>query len=123
MSSGKGYIILISYKTNEFPGEYIPTVFDNYSQNLLYKGKPIEMQLWDTYGSEDWPRLRRLSYPQTDVFLVCFSINYRRSFECIKDQWIREIKHHCPDAPFLLIGCKDDSRESIIWTDNQKMDK
>ncbi len=87
-------------------------MFDNYTKNTLFEGAHYKLELWDTAGQEDYDRLRPLSYPQTDVFLVCFSIVEPSSFKNIKSKWIPEIRHHSTDSvQILLVGTKADLRE------------
>lgn len=94
----------------------------------MVDNKPISLGLWDTAGQEDYDRLRPLSYPQTDVFLICFSIVSPSSFDNVKakvriclmspakifancDQWYPEIEHHAPGVPIILVGTKLDLRD------------
>jgi len=87
-------------------------VFDNFTTGVEVDGKLINFALWwvtllqtqsieislshfarDTAGQEEYSRLRALSYPETDVFLLCFSVVSPASFDNIKTKWYPEIRY------------------------------
>ena len=117
--------MLMSFTSNTFPEEYVPTVyveinrnhflkkkrtihhrssFDNYTSNIVVDNVKVSLGLWDTAGQEDYDRLRPLSYPQTDVFVLCFSVIRPTLYKNITNKWMPEIRHHCPDTPVILCG-------------------
>lgn len=103
--------VLMAYSTNKIPEDYIPTVFDNYHCYVRVDEQVVNLQLWDTAGQEDYDRLRPLSYPQTDVFMICFSLISRDSLANVLEKWVVELKHHCPGVPIILVGNKTDLRD------------
>ncbi|XP_059188521.1 rho-related GTP-binding protein RhoA-B-like [Centropristis striata] len=100
--------LLIVFSKDQFPEVYVPTRFENYVADIEVDGKQVELALWDTSGQEDYDRVRPLSYPDTDVILMCFSFDSPDSLENIPERWIPEVKHFCPNVPIILVGTKKD---------------
>jgi Ras family protein A len=86
-------------------------VFENYVADIDVDGKRVELALWDTAGQEDYDRLRPLSYPDTQVILMCFSVDRPDSLDNIWDKWAPEVNHFCSGIPILLVALKKDLRE------------
>jgi len=102
--------LLIVFSKDQFPEVYVPTVFENYVADIDVDGKQVELALWDTAGQEDYDRLRPLSYPDSNVILMCFSIDSTDSLENVVEKWYPEVKHFCPNVPIILVGNKSDLR-------------
>eukprot|EP01002_Notosolenus_urceolatus_P011440 NODE_3980_length_854_cov_25.836025_g3302_i0.p1 GENE.NODE_3980_length_854_cov_25.836025_g3302_i0~~NODE_3980_length_854_cov_25.836025_g3302_i0.p1 ORF type:complete len:203 (+),score=33.91 NODE_3980_length_854_cov_25.836025_g3302_i0:212-820(+) len=103
--------LLWVYAKGEFPPEYTPTVFDNYTATVEHRGEAIKLELWDTAGQEDYDRIRSLAYNDTNVFLLCFSVMEADSLANIKSHWATEVSHHCPSAHLILVATKVDQRD------------
>lgn len=73
--------MFLRYTTDKFPKEYIPTIFENYSAQIRVDNKMINLGLWDTAGQEEYNKLRQISYPQSDVFLIAFSVAEKATFD------------------------------------------
>jgi GTPase SAR1 family protein len=66
-----------------------------------FEGKLVELALWDTAGQEEYDRLRPLSYPESNIILVVFAIDYPTSLENVVDKvWSRGFFVHLADALF-----------------------
>ena len=72
-------------------------------------------------GQEDYDRLRPLSYPNTDVFLIAFSVVSPDSYDNVQNKWYKELQDQpdttvCVDVnaekyvPIILVGTKMDMR-------------
>ncbi|CAI5928060.1 unnamed protein product, partial [Closterium sp. NIES-64] len=91
--------------------DYVPTVFDNFSANVVVDGQTVNLGLWDTAGQEDYNRLRPLSYRGADVFLLAFSLISKASYENVSKKWIPELRHYAATVPIVLVGTKLDLRD------------
>ncbi|XP_013401884.1 cdc42 homolog [Lingula anatina] len=105
--------LLVTYSTGSFPTDYVPTIFDSYAVNVEIKGRagPFKLSLFDSAGQEEYDRIRRLTYHNTDVFLVCFSVVKPESAQNIELKWVKELKQYMPGTPFILVGTQVDLRE------------
>jgi len=117
--------LLIVYAQNRFPEAYIPTVFENYVTNRQFEGKIIEIALWDTAGQEEYDRLRPLSYPESHVILIVFSIDFPVSLANVQDKWYPEVAHFCEGTPLILVATKtdlrrDDNTRRLLGAQGQK---
>jgi small GTP-binding protein len=102
--------LLWSYAKHEIPLDHVPTVFDNYVVPLHVRNEEVNLQLWDTAGQEDLGNIRVLSYTNTDVFLVCFSVVEPTSLANVQSMWLPEIKKFLKDPRIILVGLKTDLR-------------
>ncbi|NXI70463.1 RHOJ protein, partial [Anseranas semipalmata] len=103
--------LLMSYANDAFPEEYVPTVFDHYAVTVTVGGQQHLLGLYDTAGQEDYNQLRPLSYPNTDVFLICFSVVNPASYHNVQEEWVPELKVCMPNVPYVLIGTQIDLRD------------
>ncbi|XP_034025883.1 rho-related BTB domain-containing protein 2-like isoform X3 [Thalassophryne amazonica] len=77
----------------------------------------VSLRLWDTFG--DHHKDRRFAYGRSDVVVLCFSIANPNSLYHVKTMWYPEIKHFCPRAPVILVGCQLDLRYADLEAVNR----
>lgn len=70
----------------------------------------LQVELTVQDNSVNIDRHRPNFYPDTDVVLICFSIESRSTLKSVQTNWAPEVKFFCPDAHVVLVGIKKDTR-------------
>jgi len=113
--------LLCVFANGEFPKKYVPTIFENYVAEISLDGKAVQLALWDTAGQEEYERLRPLSYAQSHVVVIAFSIDTPDSLDNVETKWAEEVRNINGTAvPVLFVGCKRDLRDSYEGEDKAK---
>ena len=103
--------LCLTFSAGNFPTEYVPNVFHDYQVDISVDGSPVTLGIFDTSGDENYDRVRSLSYPQTDVFVLLVNVVSPSTHDSAEFTWVPEIRHHCPGVPVLLVGTHIDLRE------------
>lgn len=115
---------LIRVAHNEFPQDYVPTVFDNTDQPVSIRSNrhqvDVQLGLFDTMSRSDDHRIRRLVYPGADLVVICFSVIHSSSFEEATTAFVAEANENAPGAPVVLLGLKSDLRKSTDIAEKMK---
>ena len=69
--------------------------------------------------------IRRLAYPQTNIFLLCFNLVDQISFQNVKEKWVPELREFAPKIPIILVGLQSDERNvhPMKWSQGSQKSK
>ncbi|XP_037048227.1 cell division control protein 42 homolog [Bradysia coprophila] len=103
--------LIVSYKNKDFEAaEEWPIPFEKIEKTVVIDDEPYTLHLVDTGSQEAYDCYRPFSYIDADVFLVCYSVVLPYSVDYVMEKWLPEIRHFCPNKPFLLVGTQIDLR-------------
>jgi len=83
-----------TFANNIFP-ECVPQSFDPFPVVLKAGDIDVELDLWDITDFGDINHLQDISSPlyrKTSIFIICFSIASKMSFENVSTKWLPAIK-------------------------------
>jgi small GTP-binding protein len=99
--------------------QFLPTVMDVCETVVELDEATVTVTVWDTAGADQYDQLRRLSFPDSDIFLVCFCVVSPTSFVNAREKWFAEATVHgaSPNAKVVLVGTKIDLRDDPSTND------
>ena len=88
----------------------------------LENKKKVKLQVWDTAGQEKYRSLAKIFYQSAAVAVLVYDITLKKSFEQIKEYWVKEIKENAPEDIIIAIAANksDDYLNQEVTIDEGK---
>ena len=100
--------------------------FKSKTEELISSGKTFtlicKLQIWELGSDDKFKRVVDSYYNYADVFLLCFDITNKESFNKAKNKYLRLIQDNGKrNTPIMLVGLKSDLKESrVVSQDDAK---
>tara|TARA_Y100000590_G_scaffold463526_1_gene630503 strand:+ start:260 stop:913 length:654 start_codon:yes stop_codon:yes gene_type:complete len=120
-NTGKSSLIY-SLVNNIFLEESLPTIGISFNVKIIKnKDTELDLEIWDTAGSEVYRALSKLYYREADYIFLCFDLSNEDTFLNLHG-WILNIKDNCSNKNVIIyiIGTKSDLKQEIS---QDKIDK
>lgn len=101
--------LILTYLKNRFNTEHVPTASDIYNADVFVNDNPVHLTICDTAGQDTLDNLRQLCYPDSDVFVLCFSVVRPETFHAVKTKWAPKFSKS--KASLILVGTQTDLRK------------
>eukprot|EP01089_Gocevia_fonbrunei_P006213 TRINITY_DN16788_c0_g1_i1.p1 TRINITY_DN16788_c0_g1~~TRINITY_DN16788_c0_g1_i1.p1 ORF type:complete len:235 (+),score=53.08 TRINITY_DN16788_c0_g1_i1:60-707(+) len=103
----------ITWITGHFPGEYIPTTFEQTFCKIIVDDQQVNLEVTDTAQREEYCRLTPLYTAGSHVVILTASVVNKNDWENLRESssYIRSITRG--NIPIVLVGTKIDLRETM----------
>ena len=91
-----------------FNDDYLPTVEEFYSSQIVYKKKNYQVDIIDTCGSESFPAMRRMEINKADAILLVYSLDKPHSFEWLEQVHGEILQRRGGNLPVMVVANKTD---------------
>ena len=78
--------------------------FNKVKKSASHHGKKIDMCFFSTPGDEKCSQIRILSYPQSNIILMVFSLINKRSLNVLFNTYLKEANEYSPESVVVLVG-------------------
>ena len=109
---------LIACQTKDPFLDYVPVVVDDYQ--IINNEQNITLDFVDTCNKISYENSCETYYNDADLFLFCFSIINRKSFNNIEKKWLPDVRKANKRSPIVLLGMKSDFRDEVLSHDFQE---
>ncbi|OMJ91926.1 hypothetical protein SteCoe_5488 [Stentor coeruleus] len=107
--------ILIRYTEEKFNHSHIATIgLDFKTKTIEIDGKQLEMQIWDTAGTEKFRVITRTYYQKCSGIIIAYDCTDQKSYNNVT-KWMDQIRNNVEDdTPKVIIACKIDRPDRKI---------
>jgi len=101
--SGVGKTSIISrYNFNEFSSQHNKSTMAQFSRKEIFikdYNRSINFDIWDTAGITNQRNVAKIFYKDASTIILVYDITNKKSFEEIKNYWIKDIRKNVSPDP------------------------